>query len=218
MFMKKMLLLMMSAGLLLAAQAQNEKYVGYMKKTIAQLDSARTPDDFQQAANTFERIANAEKTEWQPGYYGAYALVMKAFYMKELKEVDATCDKADAMLALAESIAGMKNSEILTLKSMVLTARMRVDGSRGMSMGPKATQLLQQALQGQPASNPRAMVQMAQMLFYTPPAFGGGKEAGIEWLKKGIAAYETFKPATDLDPIWGKPYAEGLLQQWTAGK
>jgi len=76
--------------------------------------------------------------------------------------------------------------------------------------------ILQQALQQQPTGNPRALMQMAQMKFYTPPAFGGGKDAGIELLKKSIAAYDSFKPASELDPSWGKPYAINLLAQWTA--
>ena len=152
-----------------------------------------------------------------PAYYGAYALVMKAYYIKDMKEVDAICDKADAMLALAESLQP-GNSEISTVKAMVYTARMRVDMSRGMSMGPKATMILQEAMQQAPANNPRTIVQMAQMLYYTPPAFGGGKEPGLETLKKGIAAYESFKPAGPLEPNWGKSYAERLLQSWSEGK
>lgn len=214
--MKKISLIALAAIFTISVQAQNEKYVAFMKKNITALDSAKSSDDLQNAANNFERIANAEKGEWLPNYYAAYALVMKAFYLKDLKEVDPACDKADALIAMAESLSP-KNSEISTLKSMVLTARMRVDGSRGMTMGPKATMILQDAMKQGPEGNPRALVQMAQMLFYTPPAFGGGKEAGIGVLQKGIAAYSTFKPASDIDPNWGKEYAEGLLREWTSG-
>ena len=84
-----------------------------------------------------------------------------------------------------------------------------------MTMGPKAGALLQQALTQEPANNPRALTQMAQTKYYTPTAFGGGKEPGLEYLKKAIAAYETFKPASDLDPNWGKAYASQLMAQWT---
>lgn len=213
--MKKIFLLAAAAVFTVTIHAQNEKYIGFMKKNIAALDTARTSEELQNAANNFERIANAEKSEWLPNYYAAYALVMKAFYISDMKEVDPACDKADALIAMAESLSP-KNSEISTLKSMVLTARMRVDGSRGMTMGPKATMILQDAMKEMPAGNPRALVQMSQMLFYTPPAFGGGKDAGISILQKGIAAYETFKPATEIDPNWGKEYAEKLLKEWTA--
>lgn len=212
--MKQILLFSTMIAMNFIAVAQSDKYTAYMKQNLALLDSARTPAELQVAANNFERIANAEKTVWQPAYYCAYALTMKAFYGAEPKEIDPSCDKADMLLAQAESLSP-GNSEITTLKSMVLMARLQVDGSRGMTMGPKATQLLQEALKQQPTGNPRAIVQMAQMLYYTPPAFGGSKESAIETLKKGIAAYESFKPASELDPNWGKPYAEKLLQQWS---
>lgn len=211
--MKKSLSLLLVLGLSVSVFSQQNKYQVYMKKSMVQLDSARTASDFQEAANNFERIANAEKSEWLPAYYCAYALVMKAYSDADKREIDGLADKADAMLAMAESVSP-NNSEISTLKSMVLTARMQVDGSRGMTLGPKATQVLQVALQQQPANNPRAMVQMAQIKFYTPPAFGGGKDAGIEMLKKGIAAYDQFKPASAFDPNWGKEYAVRLLEQW----
>lgn len=213
--MKKILLLCLTAFLTMNMQAQNEKYVNFMKKNIAALDSAKSPEDLQVSANNFERIANTEKDAWLPNYYAAYAYIMKAYYVKEMKDIDPLCDKADVLLANAESLS-QNNSEIATLKAMCLTARMRADGSRGMTMGPKATMILQQALQQQPTGNPRALMQMAQMKFYTPPAFGGGKDAGIELLKKSIAAYDSFKPASELDPTWGKPYAVELLAQWTA--
>ncbi len=213
--MKKILLLCLTAFLAMNMQAQNEKYVNFMKKNIAALDSAKSPEDLQVSANNFERIANTEKDAWLPNYYAAYAYIMKAYYVKEMKDIDPLCDKADVLLANAESLS-QNNSEIATLKAMCLTARMRADGSRGMTMGPKATMILQQALQQQPTGNPRALMQMAQMKFYTPPAFGGGKDAGIELLKKSIAAYDSFKPASELDPTWGKPYAVELLAQWTA--
>lgn len=213
--MKTILLLCFTAVLTINVDAQNDKYVNFMKKNITALDSAKSPEDLQVSANNFERIANTEKDAWLPNYYAAYAYIMKAYYVKEMKDIDPLCDKADVLLANAESLS-QNNSEIATLKAMCLTARMRADGSRGMTMGPKATMILQQALQQQPTGNPRALMQMAQMKFYTPPAFGGGKDAGIELLKKSIAAYDSFKPATELDPSWGKPYAVGLLAQWTA--
>jgi hypothetical protein len=212
-----MTLLAFVACLYAVAQAPNEKYIGFMKKNISLLDSAGTVADWQTAANNFERIANNEKTEWLPAYYAAYALIMKAYQLENIKEIDPACDKADAMIAQAESISP-KNSEITSLKAMVLMARMRVDGGRGMTMGPQATQFCQQALQQQPLGNPRAFMQMAQMLYYTPAAFGGGKDAGIGMLGKSVAAYDSFKPESELHPNWGKGYSVMLLEQWKSGK
>jgi hypothetical protein len=210
--MKKVLFSIATLLCLQAAVAQSERYTGFMKQNLAQLDSARSAVDFQNAANNFERVANAEKTEWQPYYHAAYALCMKSFNEKDKGEVDGIVDKADALLAVAESLSP-NNAEIITLKSMMLSSRMSVDMSRGMTMGPKSSMLLGQALKLQP-DNPRALMQMAQNRFYTPEAFGGSQKGGIELLQKCITSYDTFKPATPFDPNWGKEYAIGLLSEW----
>ena len=212
--MKKLFVLMLAICAFTFTQAQSAKFNEGMKKAITLLDSAKTADDLQNAANSFERIAGAEKDQWLPYYYGAYALNMKAFFTKDKDQIDAICDKADQMLNMAESLSPA-NSEITVIKAMMLQARMSVDGSRGMTMGPKATKYLQEAAAQQPANNPRVLMQQAQMKFYTPAMFGGSKEGGIELLKKSIAAYGTFKPETELHPNWGKPYAEGLLKEWS---
>lgn len=211
--MKKFLpiLLLFATGFV---QAQSEKYIGAMKKNLVLLDSAKSTDDLQQCANNFERIAKAEEDQWHPYYYAAYSLVMKAFYSQDKLAIDPICNKADEMIAFAESLS-QANSEITTLKAMALTARISVDGSRGMTMGPKATMILEEAKAQKPLNNPRALMQIAQMRYYTPEAFGGGKASGIEVLKKAIAAYQEFKPENELDPVWGKPYAEKMLTDWS---
>jgi hypothetical protein len=211
--MKKTIIPVLAVFLAFAAQAQSEKFMAAMKKNLVVLDSAKTTDDLQNAANNFERITTVEKDQWQPYYYAAYALVMKSFYAKDKLSIDPNCDKADELLAMAESLSP-GNAEITTLKSMVLSARMQVDNSRYMTMGQKSGMLLEEAVKQQ-SDNPRALMQMAQSKFYTPPAFGGGKDKGIEWIKKSLAAYDSFKPATDIDPNWGKAYAQSLLDQWS---
>lgn len=212
--MKRISIAMLCVMSFVCANAQSAKYTEFMKKNISMLDSAKNADDYQNAANSFDRVANAEKTQWQPYYYEGYALLMKAFVSsKDPKMIDANCDKADEMIGMAESLS-KDNSEITTLKAMVYQARMQADYSRGQTMGPKSSQLFQLALQQQPANNPRAMIFLSQNLYYTPTAFGGSKEKAMDLLKKGIAGYDTFKPATEIDPTWGKQYAQGLLAAW----
>ena len=58
----------------LTVAAQPDKYVEAMKKNLAQLDAGKTSADFQAAANAFERIGDAEKTQWLPYYYAGLAL------------------------------------------------------------------------------------------------------------------------------------------------
>src|SRR4051812_22683523 len=59
--------------------AQSDKYTDAMKKNLALLDSAKTTADFQSVAASFERIGDAEKTQWLPYYYSGLALTSAAW-------------------------------------------------------------------------------------------------------------------------------------------
>jgi len=196
---------------------QSAKYVEAMGKQIQQLYQANGKEDYQQVANSFERIAMAEKTEWLPWYYAAYAMVMHAYMEQDLSKIDAVCDKADDLLSKAASLQP-SHSEITNVQAMVNQARMQVDMSRGMTLGPKAAGQLQAAMAQQPGGNPRVMMNLAQNLYYTPEAFGGSKSKAIELMEKALASFDTFTPESALHPNWGKPYVQRILGQWKAGK
>ena len=118
--------------------AQSAKYAGAMKKTLTDLDSAKTAEQLQNASNSFERIATAEKDQWLPYYYAAYSLLMKNYMDKDISHIDAEMDKADMLLSNAEALSA-NNSEITTLKAMNTQRRMEVDMSRYQTLGPKCT-------------------------------------------------------------------------------
>ena len=62
-------------------------------------------------------------------------------------------------------------------------------------------------------TNPRALLLEGQSKFYTPEAFGGGKDVAKPLFEKAIAMYGTFKPASELHPVWGKSTAIYFLAQ-----
>ena len=193
--------------------AQSEKFEPAMKKVVTDLDSAKTGDDLQNVSNSFERIATAEKDQWLPYYYAAYAQVMKTYMEKDVSKIDPTIDKADMLLANAESLS-QQNSEINTLKAMATQCRMRVDWNRGMTLGPKCVALIKDAEKQDP-NNPRAWMFDAQSIYNTPSQFGGSKDKGKELLKKAVELYASFKPASPLAPNWGKKHAENMMVQWS---
>jgi hypothetical protein len=195
---------------------QSAKYTEAMQKQLTALDNSFTKEALQTAANNFERIGNAEKTEWLPFYYAGYSLVMYCYMERDVSKIDALCDKADEHLSKAASMQ-QNHSEITTAQAMVLTARMQVDNSRAMTLGPKSSGMLQAAMAQQPLGNPRTMMNLAQSLYYTPEAFGGGKAKAIELMEKSLAAYATFKPESPIHPYWGKEYVEQTLGEWKKG-
>ncbi len=216
--MKKMLVFsILTTFIWVNSIAQSTRYTEAMQRNISALDSAFTKESLLTAANNFERIGNAEKTEWLPFYYAGYSLAMYCYMEKDVSKIDALCDRADDNLGRAAAMQP-DNSEITTVQAMVVTARMQVDMSRGMTLGPKSSGMLQAAMAQKPLGNPRTMMNLAQNLYYTPEAFGGSKAKAIEWMEKSVSAYTTFKPESPLHPNWGKEYVQQTLSQWKSSK
>jgi hypothetical protein len=49
--------------------------------------------------------------------------------------------------------------------------------------------------------------------FYTPPAFGGGKDKAQPLFEEAIKRYKAFKPANSIMPTWGEKKAEEMLAE-----
>jgi hypothetical protein len=204
-------LLLLSTILLIAATsfAQSDKFQKSMQANIAMLDSAKNSEDYTSVAATFERIGDAEKTQWLPYYYAALANIWKSFVDTKANH-DALADKADALIAKAEAIEP-KNSELFLLKSMSATVHMIVDPmNRWQKYGAISREALTTAKQLDP-TNPRPYLWEGQSLLQTPASFGGGSDKAKPVFEKSLALYKTFKPVNNLYPNWGKENSEKML-------
>jgi len=215
--MKKFLL---SATVLVAlfssAMAQSEKYVKAMQDRIVAVDTTHGTQNLLDLSAAFERIADAEKTQWQPYYYAALTQVDAALMMNMQKagasKTDPMADKAEALLGKAEALA-KDNSEIFVVKKMIANLRMMADPmNRYMTYGPQGAQALEMAKSLNP-TNPRVTLLEAEDKFFTPEQFGGSKSEAKRLFEDALKKYEAFKPATSLDPVWGKPTVQYFLNQ-----
>ena len=205
------------AGLLLVSSlslhAQSDKYAGAMKKSFQMMDSAKTTAEHQAASASFERIANAEKTQWLPYYYAALSLSIAGWgdanldKDKNAEQIKSLCDKAEALTA-----DNTDKAEILAIRNMAATQQMLVDPqSRWMSNGQEAGKYLQQGLTLNP-DNPRLVYLQGAGLFGTPEQFGGGKAAAKPVLEKALALFKAANPKP-LYPDWGQKQTEDMLAQ-----
>jgi hypothetical protein len=204
--MKKVLFSLIALSAL-TSYAQSDKYVAVMKKNIDLMDSAKNTQDFQTASNAFERIGDAEKTQWLPYYYAGLALITAAWIDKNLDK-DANSTKVTALCDKAEAIE--KNSEIYSLRNMAATQQMLVDPqTRWQTYGQQASDALQKGLQLDP-NNPRLYYLQGRSVFGTPEAYGGGKTKAKPYFEKAVALYKTaiVKP---LYPDWGSKDAADML-------
>ncbi len=164
------------------------------------------------AVNQLERIAIAEPGLWQVHYHHAYGIVLLSFRESDTRLVGQLLDRAEASVAQAYKVKG-DSSELLTLHAFIFQARIIADGSQAMEYSMQAIKLLSQALEKH-ADNPRALFLMGQNLFYTPEAFGGGKERALPLFEKSVAAFEKYKPQSAIDPFWGEQAAQSMLEQY----
>ena len=215
--MKKVLLsLALLFTVLTSLKAQSDKYVKAMQDRIAAVDTVRNPQGLQDLSAAFERIGEAEKTQWLPYYYAALTQVNSAYMMgmenMKADRVDPIADKAEALLNKAEALQ-QNNSEIFVVKKMITSLRMMADPmNRYMTYGPKAAEALQTAKTLNP-ENPRIFLLEGQDKFFTPEQFGGSKTEAKKLFETALQKYTVFKPATPLDPVWGKPTAQYFLDQ-----
>jgi hypothetical protein len=215
--MKKVLLsLTLFVGFSTMATAQSEKFVKAMQDKVVAVDTLRNTQGLLDLSAAFERIGDAEKTQWLPYYYAALAQVNAAYMMGldnlKAEKTDPMADKAEALLNKAEALQ-QDHSEIFVLKKMIASLRMMVDPmNRYMTYGPQAQQALEKAKALNPA-NPRVTLLEAEDKYFTPEQFGGSKTEAKKLFEEALVKYDAFKPATPLDPVWGKPTAQYFLSQ-----
>jgi hypothetical protein len=196
--------------LLLAAygsQAQSDRYMEAMKKNLALFGTAKTTADFQALANTFERIGDAEKTQWLPYYYAGLSLSTAGWSDPNLDK-DANSARINALCDKAEAIG--KNAEIYALRNMSATQQMMVDPqTRWQTYGQQASAFLQSGLKLDP-DNPRLYYLKGESVMNTPEAFGGGKAKAKPIFEKAVELFKKEQPKP-MYPHWGRERAEEEL-------
>ena len=207
--MKRSMLSFLLCCALLTGLAQSDKYVAVMQKNISALDAAKTPAELQDVAASFERVGDAEKTQWLPYYYAALAQTWIG-WMPDVKDKDANAEQIKKYLAKAEAIE--KNAETYAVENMVATQQMIVDPqTRWQTYGQQAAAALKEGLKLDP-NNPRLYYLQGESLFGTPEQYGGGKARAKPVFEKSIALFKAAQPKP-LYPVWGQKQAEDKLAQ-----
>lgn len=193
---------------LISSTLYANEYEAVMKTTIAKINSASTLAEFNELANTFECIGEKEKDAWLPDYYAAYcyAMASKCIQM-EAEEVHQLLDKSQTVLDRLMKLR--EEDEIYCLQAMVYQFRI-TDASKGREYSQKANQMLKKALAIN-ANNPRAVYLHASNLFYTPEAYGGGKEVAKVFLEKASTLFAQ-QDTSGILPIWGAYLNEMFLK------
>lgn len=183
-----------------------------MEESIASLNRASDSEQLLAVANRFERIARAEKDEWLPWYYAAYATLHRAIRADEAGEKDQLLDKAQQYLDEATAVEA-EESEVVALQGYVHTIRVTVDpANRGQQLAPLATQTLGRAVKMNP-DNPRALFLLGQMQYGTAQFFGADTSEACQLIAQAVAKYESVEADDALMPTWGQESAQRMSKQ-----
>ncbi|MBC7873220.1 MAG: hypothetical protein H7Y01_04445, partial [Ferruginibacter sp.] len=172
--MKKFLSFLTALFLMTATFAQSEKYTKAMEALVPSVDTTRSHDALLSIANSFERIATAEKTQWLPYYYAAlaninagYSFSMDGSFGDKSADIDPLADKAEALLTKADEL-NKDNSEIWLVKKMLASLRLMGNPmARFQEYGPIAAAAMETAKKLN-ADNPRVYLLEGQDLYFTP--------------------------------------------------
>lgn len=220
--MKKFILSAAAFFLMVATFAQSEKYMKAMQGKVIAVDTTRTVAGLLDLSGAFERIGDAEKTQWLPYYYAALTQVNAANIQMTASgnigmgnnsdKTDPFADKAEMLLNKAEALS-KDNSEIYLVRKMIASLRLIGDPmNRYATYGAAVQQALQTATKLNP-ENPRIYLLEAEDKYFTPEQYGGSKTEAKKLFEQALQKYDTFKPASPIDPNWGKGSAQYFLSQ-----
>ena len=214
--MKHFLMTLLAGMVTVSGFSQSDKYLKAMEAQMVNVDTVITTTGSLEMANTFQRIADAEKTQWLPYYYAALSHTMAGYHAlaepSGSQKADTEADKAEELLKKAEGLT-KENSEIFVVKKMINTLRLSADPqNRYMTFGPAAQEALDKPKQLNPA-NPRVTLLEAQDTFFPPEQYGGSKSEAKTILEDAIKKFDAFKPESSIAPHWGLRQAQWLYSQ-----
>lgn len=155
-----------------------------------------------EAANLFERIAQAEPDNWLPPFYAAQINVVYSFGEKDQAKLTAQLGKARDFLNDAMAIS-KDNPEIMVVEAQLYTAWVAFDGQTyGMKYAGKVAEIYQEASKIDP-ENPRVVLGKAEWDMGSAQFFGQPIDAYCNDITKAIELFEKFKPESQFHPSRG---------------
>ena len=189
-------------------------YHASMQDAQQKLASAKIETEFNRTAELYVTVAQTEKNNWLPYYYAGLCKALAAITLKN-KNADALCNQADVYIKKADSLNPF-NSEIFVLKSLNYSARLNVNPkARALKYNKHINQANETALKLD-IKNPRAHLQKAQSVYYSPEAFGGGAKKALPLLEGALEKFNAFKPEAVFMPKWGKDITEKMIAECKA--
>jgi tetratricopeptide (TPR) repeat protein len=197
-----------------AQAAGTSRWADSVSKLVAQAMAGNSTALMDEAIALTDRVLAVTPKDGVMLHYKGYALYRKGNLMlgARAKESDLKPVLEEADDVLEASAAVLKWPETSALRASVLGQLIGIGGMlSGMRLGPKADNLLDEAMAIDPA-NPRVLMLRGISSMYKPKMFGGGNDKAERDLRKSIELFATNHPVSPA-PSWGHSEAWAWLGQ-----
>ena len=162
------------------------------------------------AIATFDRIGQAEKTNWLPYYYAANVGITSSFGERDKEKKELLMDSAEEYIKIAMKIS-KNNSELYALKGLLLTA---IVSSNPMVNGPRYTgetiETYNTAIQLD-STNPRPIYLRGQFQMGAARFFKQDLGPFCREVESSLDKFDNFTPKGKYYPTWGKDRALAIV-------
>jgi tetratricopeptide (TPR) repeat protein len=181
-----------------------EQGISEAKKLMQQGMNHASKDDFEQAQNILSPFTSVGDHQTLAEYYLGYIDYQRGIVIYRTDKEMAKAYIDSAIEHLENAIRKDDNfAEAHALLSSCYGVKISFSFLKAIWLGPKSSSQMGKA-RGLAPENPRVALLGAIGTYSTPSLFGGGKEKGIEELKKADSLFEQWKVTDSLQPDWGK--------------
>ena len=196
-------------------QIRADDYSDAMKKTQKKFGEAAEKNDkavYLKVRGDFERILQLKKNVWMVNYWLAFTDFMLARIATEEKNNEDVQKYTESAIDLLNKSTDLKDdfTEAYVLKMAVQANRWSYEPNKMNDIIAKVSEAKDMAYKLEP-NNPRYYLIDGYSTFYTPESFGGGYDKAMPIFEKSWENFQTFKPADETYPDWGKEQAAGMV-------
>jgi hypothetical protein len=178
-----------------------------IKINLAQFESARDAAAVRACANRFSLIASKWNTEWVAHYYAALSKAVLGTMEKDNTNKIQLFNEVDYHLEIAKATGAKENDEVYVLAAMIASMRIGIYPDQWQKYGEIFSENIKKAKKIR-ETNPRIYYLEGMSKFYTPEAFGGGKQNALPYFKKAKELFQDDISGDITKPSWGKKQNE----------
>jgi hypothetical protein len=210
--MKKFVIVLTSVLLFINTGAQTLIDSVVYNKGLCMIDSAKTVQDYKNAAGFFDTLSSQKPNDWLAPLYAGLSYVLASRTEADGKLKDELCDKAQVYIDSANT-RHADTSESAALQAFLYQARIEVSPmERGLDYSLKADSEIKKA-EANNADDPRPYFLYGMNVYYTPRIFGGGAEKALPLFEKAAEKFNDFVPKMPFMPHWGEQQNLDMIEK-----